>query len=157
MDKKQAAQNVYDQLRGFLAGQNIKYDCKDDEKNIWFAVRGDDLRILIDITVDEKNQMVRVLSPLEFKIPQELREDVAIVINHLNFIIVNGCIDYDFESGSLLFRINARFKDSILGDGTLYNLIGAAVNTVEAFNDKLYMIANGVMTTQQYLNQLLSE
>lgn len=143
MDKKQAAQSVYDH--------------NDEEKNIWFAMRGDDLRILIDIIVDEKSQKIKVLSPLEFKIPQDLREDVAHVINQLNFILINGCIDYDFESGSLAFRINATFEDSILGDGTLHYLIGTAVNSVEAFNDKLYMIANGVMTAQQYMNQLLNQ
>lgn len=155
MDKKQAAQNVYKQLHNYLANQDIKYDHNDEEMNIWFAMRGDDLRILIDITVDEKNQMVKVLSPLEFKIPQELCEDVAYVINQLNFMIINGCIDFDFETGSLAFRMNATFEDSIIGDGTLHYLIGAAVNTVEAFNDKLYMIANGVMTPQQYLKQLV--
>lgn len=157
MDKKQAAQSVYDQLRNYLAEQDIKYDCNDEEKNIWFAMRGDDLRILIDIIVDEKSQKIKVLSPLEFKIPQDLREDVAHVINQLNFMIINGCVDYDFESGSVSFRINATFEDSILGNGTLHYLIGTAVNTVEAFNDKLYMIANGVMTVQQYMNQLLNQ
>lgn len=157
MDKKQAAQSVYDQLRNYLAEQDIKYDCNDEEKNIWFAMRGDDLRILIDIIVDEKSQKIKVLSPLEFKIPQDLREDVAHVINQLNFMIINGCVDYDFESGSVSFRINATFEDSIIGNGTLHYLIGTAVNTVEAFNDKLYMIANGVMTVQQYMNQLLNQ
>lgn len=157
MDKKQAAQSVYDQLRNYLAEQDIKYDHNDEEKNIWFAMRGDDLRILIDIIVDEKSQKIKVLSPLEFKIPQDLREDVALVINQLNFMIINGCVDYDFETGSVSFRINATFEDSILGDGTLHYLIGTAVNSVEAFNDKLYMIANGVMTAQQYMNQLLNQ
>lgn len=157
MDKKQAAQSVYDQLRNYLAEQDIKYDHNDEEKNIWFAMRGDDLRILIDIIVDEKSQKIKVLSPLEFKIPQDLREDVALVINQLNFMIINGCVDYDFETGSISFRINATFEDSILGDGTLHYLIGTAVNSVEAFNDKLYMIANGVMTAQQYMNQLLNQ
>lgn len=157
MDKKQAAQSVYDQLRNYLAQQDIKYDHNDEEKNIWFAMRGDDLRILIDIIVDEKSQKIKVLSPLEFKIPQDLREDVAHVINQLNFMIINGCVDYDFESGSVSFRINATFEDSILGDGTLHYLIGTAVNSVEAFNDKLYMVANGVMTPQQYMNQLLNQ
>lgn len=157
MDKKQATQDVYNQLRGYLEEQDIKYDHNDDEKNIWFAMRGDDLRILIDITVDEKNQMVKVLSPLEFEIPQELREEVALVINQLNFTIINGGIDYDFESGRLAFRINATFEDSIIGNGTLHYLIGTAVNTVEAFNDKLYMVANGVMSAQQYLKQLLDQ
>lgn len=157
MDKKQAAQSVYDQLLGYLAEQDIKYDHNDEEKNIWFAMRGDDLRILIDIIVDEKSQKVKVLSPLEFKIPQDLREDVALVINQLNFMIINGCVDYDFETGSVSFRINVTFEDSILGNGTLHYLLATAVNTVEAFNDKLYMIANGVMTTQQYMNQLLNQ
>lgn len=156
MDKKQTAQNAYKQLCGYLQEQDIKYDSNEDEKNIWFAMRGDDLRILIDITVDEKNQMVKVLSPLEFKIPQKLREDVALVINQLNFMIINGCIDYDFGTGNVAFRINATFEDSLIGNGTLHYLIGTAVNTVEAFNDKLYMIANGVMTPQQYLNKLTS-
>lgn len=155
MDKKQAALNVYKQLGNYLDNQDIKYDHNDDEMNIWFAMRGDDLRILIDITIDEKKQVVKVFSPLEFKIPQELCEDVAYVINQLNFMIINGCIDFDFETGSLSYRINATFEDSIIGDGTLHYLIGTAVNTVEAFNDKLYMIANGVMTPQQYLKQLV--
>lgn len=155
MDKKQAAQNVYKQLGNYLANQDIKYDHNDEEMNIWFAMRGDDLRILLDITIDEKNQMVKVLSPLEFKIPQELCEDVALVINQLNFMIINGSIDFDFETGSLAYRINATFEDSIIGDGTLHYLIGTAVNTVEEFNDKLYMIANGAMTCKQYLDKLV--
>lgn len=156
MDKKQAAQNVYKQLCNYLTEQDIKYDRNDEEMNIWFAMRGDDMRVLLDITIDEKNQMVRGLSPLEFKIPQELREDMARVINQLNFMIVNGCIDYDFETGTVAYRINAYFRDSTLSGGTFHYLIGALVNTVEAFNVKFFLIVNGKMSAQTYLKKLTS-
>ncbi len=157
MDKKQAAQNVYKQLRNYLDEQDIKYDRNDEEMNIWFAMRGDDMRVPLDIRIDEKYQMVKVLSPLEFKIPQEFREDMARVINQLNFMIINGCIDYDFETGSVAYRINATFEDSIIGNGTLHYLIGTAINTVEAFNVKFFLIVNGKMSAQAYLKKLTSD
>lgn len=151
------AQNVYKQLRESLDANGIHYDCNDSEMNVWFVARGSERRILVDIYVDSDMQYIKYNSPFEFSIPSEIRGEVAIAINKLNFSIVNGHLMFNYDSGQLSFVLESYFVDSILSDSTFKYLLGTVFSTVNNLSNKFYLLSEGKITVDQLLKDVLGE
>lgn len=151
------AKYVYGQLREYLDSINIHYESNDEELNIWFSARGNDMRVLVDIYVEANSQRIRLSSPFETTIPSELRNEVAVAINKLNFGVVDGHVDFDYDSGNLYFNLRILFKDAVLSNDTFRYLLGTTFSTVDALNDKFYLLSEGKITCEQLLNAVLGD
>lgn len=156
MDMKEA-KYVYGQLREYLDEAGVHYDRNDEEMNVWFAIRGEDIRILLDIFVDADAQIIRLTSPFDTKIPSEMRDEVAIAINKLNFGIVDGHMDLDYETGYIGFNLRVPYRDAVLSSDTFMYLIAATCETVDALNEKFFLLAEGKITCEQLLNAVFKK
>lgn len=148
------AKHVFSLVCEHLDERGLRYTRDDENLNAYYAVVGEDLRVIVDILVDAKRQIVRITSPYEFSIPEELRVDAAKIINMINYRLVNGFFNYDITSGQITFVVNTTFADSLIGKGTIGYLIGCTTSMADRFNDKLFMFAKGAISTEQLMNML---
>lgn len=151
------AKYVYKQLREYLDSNDIKYESNDSEMNVWFGGRGDDMKIVLDIYVDAESQRVRLMSLFETIIPEELRNEVSVAINKLNYGFVNGRVDFEYDSGRLGFSLRIPFMDAVLSDEAFRYMIGTAFTTVDLLNDKFYLLSEGKITCDQLLKTVFGD
>ena len=147
------AQQVYATMCQALDERNWKYTRFEEDLVVSFGVNGDDLPMNFVLQVDEERQVIRLMSGLPFKMPEDKRVEGAIAAIVASYGMVDGSFDYDLQSGSVLYRMTASFRGSRVGTGLLAYLIDCACAMVDRYNDKFLAISKGILTIQDFLRQ----
>ena len=127
---------------------------KDDENlTIETGIRGEDLPVTFRYIVDGERKVVSVLSRLPFAVQEDKRLEVGIAVAVINNRLADGCFDYDITEGKLFFRMTNSFMDSTLGADVFKYMFFGACKIIDEYNDKFLMIAKGMMTVEQLLDQ----
>ena len=147
----QQAMNVYESLCSML--DEREWHCqKDPEKlRVKCSARGDDLPMEIILDVKPKQQVLLMLSFLPFTVPEEKRIDLAIAVSFVNNMLADGCFDYDFRSGDIIFRVTNSFRDSQISKDAFEFLLMYSFHVIDDFNDKFFMIAKGMLSLEQFM------
>ena len=151
-DKKAQAKKIYDSMIQALnkKGWNFK-ESKDGELVIYSSYQGEDIPIEFIVKIDEDRQVLQFLSMLPFAFPEDKRVDAAIAVCVVNYMLVNGSFDYNFESGKLLFRLTTCFVDSQIGEEFFMDMLATALLTTDEYNDKFLMLSKGVISIEQFI------
>ena len=72
------ARRTYEMLCDALDARSWNYSKEEEKLLVHFGVNGDDIPINFVIVVDAERQLVRVMSPLPFKMSEEKRMEGAI-------------------------------------------------------------------------------
>ena len=147
----QRAKEVYGTGMSMFDSIGWTYERRDDELIIESGVKGDDLPIKFFVVVKPKQQVVQIISPLPFDVPEDKRVDVAIAVCVANYGMVDGSFDYDFTDGSLSFRLTSSYRESTLSKDLFEYMVMVAASTVDHYNDKFFMVAKDMMSVQQFL------
>lgn len=147
------AKRVFDSLVDMLDTRDWKYEKYEDELLIRSGIKGEDLPIEFLMVVKPKNQLVQFLSKLPFTMPDDKRVDGAIAICAANYGLIDGSFDYDITDGEIIFRLNSSYRESILGPDLFEYMIMVSASTIDNYNDKFFMLAKGMITIQQFLEQ----
>lgn len=147
------AQQVYATMCQALDERNWKYSRFEEDLVVSFGVNGDDLPMNFVLQVDEERQVIRLMSGLPFKMPEDKRVEGAIAAIVASYGMVDGSFDYDLQSGSVLYRMTASFRGSYVGTGLFAYLIDCACAMVDRYNDKFLAISKGILTIQDFLRQ----
>ena len=149
----QKAKQVFDTMIRMLDTRGWHYEKHEDDLLIKSGIRGDDLPIEFIVVVKPQQQIVQFLSRLPFSIPEDKRVDAALVVCVANYGLVDGSFDYNLSDGDITFRLNSSYRESTLGEDLFEYIIMCAAATVDNYNDKFFMLAKGMMTVQQFLEQ----
>lgn len=152
-NKMKQAQTVYDTLCKALDAKSWKYSAHPEDMVVTFSYVGEDIPMQVVVYVDPEKQIVRMLSKLPFKFPEELRVEGAIAVSHINYKLADGNFDYDYDTGESLFRLTATFIDSLISEDLLLYMVACACYTIDEYNDKLLMIARGMLSVEDFLKQ----
>ena len=152
-DKKMLAQQVYQTVCAALEARDWKYKKEEADLLVRSGVRGDDLPIEFVIAVDEERQLIRVLSPLPFKMSEDNRVDGAIAVCAANFGMVDGSFDYDLANGRIVFRMTASFRESTIGQLLIQYMISCTIAMVDEYNDKFLALNSGVMKVEAFFQK----
>ena len=145
------ANEVYKTLCDALERRGWAFE-KDEEKLlVHFGVSGEDLPMQFLITLDVSRQLICLISPLPFKMSEEKRVEGAIAVCTANFGMADGRFDYDLTDGTILFRVNASFKESVIGEGLMQYLISCACVTVDKYNEKFLAIDKGALSITDFI------
>ena len=127
---------------------------KKDEENLTIdcSAQGDDLPMEIRVDVDAERQIVILISHLPFVVQEDKRLDMAIAVSAINNALVDGCFDYDLATGHMFFRMTNSFMESKLGEGAFSYMIFCSCQTIDEYNDKLLMLAKGMLSIEQFLS-----
>ena len=117
MDKRiVAAKNIYKSLCDFITKKGWVFDKDDESLSIRFSAVGSDLKMNFFIAVDYERELVRLYSPMDYKISQSKLFEGAIMTCIANYEILDGNFDYDVEDGSIAFRMTASYDENLWGD-----------------------------------------
>ena len=151
VDKMANAQQVYETLCKALDRRGWKYG-KDEEKLlVHFGVRGDDIPMNFIIVVDAARQLVRLMSPLPFKMSEEKRMEGAIATCAATYGMADGSFDYDLSNGEIVFRMTASIRESQLGEGLFQYMMSCACAMADKYNDQFLALDKGIMSIADFL------
>ena len=152
--KVKRAQEVYGTLCQALNEMEFHYTQDAEKLKIRLTVHGEDIPMDLIITVDADRQLIRLLSPLPFKMCEEKRVDGSVLTNYANYLLADGSFDYDMRDGEILFRLTSSFRESLISTALLRYMINVSCSTVDRFNDKFMLLNKGVMNVSEFLDSL---
>ena len=145
------ANEIYNGLCAALDARNWKYKKDEAALVVFFGVNGEDVPMQFIIKVDADRQLVRVMSPLPFKMSKEKRMEGAIATCVANYGMVDGSFDYDLSDGAISFRLTASYRESDISEQLFQYLISVTCVTVDAYNDKFLAVDKGVMSIADFI------
>ena len=105
------------------------------------------------LVIDVERQLIRLMSPLPFKMSESKRMEGAIATCVATFGMADGSFDYDLEDGSIIFRMTASFRESVIGEGLFQYMISCSCATVDKYNDKFLAIDKGVLSITDFIEK----
>lgn len=152
--KLKQSQLVYRMFCNALDGNDWKYRKDDENLRIECGAQGDDLPMELSANFDVDKQLMMILSHLPFVIAEDKRIDIAVAISVINNMMVDGCFDYDVGTGHIFFRVTNSYWDSVMSEDVCLELLYKACQTIDEYNDKLLMIAKGMISIEQFLQSV---
>lgn len=149
-DAKQQAQATFQALCDAMDAMDWKYT-KEDGLRISTGARGEDLPMDLDIRIDEKLSLIKLVSSLDFTVPEDKRIDMALAVAAANYSMVNGCFDYNILNGRLFFRMATPYVDMQLDEEVFRYLLLCACKTIDNYNDKFLMLSKGMLSIEDFL------
>ena len=147
------AREVFNGLCAALDRRNWKYDKEEDKLMVHFRVSGDDIPMQFFIFVEAGPQIVRLMSPMPFKMSEGKRMEGAIATCVANFGMVDGSFDYNLADGGIYFRQTASYRESNIGDGLFQFMISCGCAMVDRYNDKFLAIDRGFLSISDFIAQ----
>ncbi len=137
-----------------LESHDWKYKKDEEALSVECGAQGDDLPMQINIRVDVERMLVLLVSHLPFAIQEDKRLDVAIAVSAINYALVDGCFDYDLASGNMFFRMTNSYMESKLSEEVFSYMLFCSCHTIDEYNDKLLMLAKGMISIDKFLSAL---
>ena len=145
------AKNVYDTLCAAIEHREWKYNKDDENFIVHFSVSGEDIPMHFIIIVSAENQIIRVASPLPFKMAEDKRMEGAVAACAASFGLADGSFDYDISDGSMSFRLTSSFRESIISEKLLHYIISVSCAIVDKYNDKFLAISKGLISINDFV------
>ena len=150
-NKTMLAQQVYGKIISALDSRNWTYSRKDEQLTVRFDVSGDDFPMSMIMAVDTDRQLIRLLSPLPFKISEDKRMEGAVATCVASFGLPDGSFDYDITDGTIGFRLTYAFHDSVIDEELLQYMISWSLAVIDKYNDKFFAIDKGYLSLQDFI------
>lgn len=152
-DMKQA-KTVFSSLCAMLDERRWRYEKDEAELAIRCGAQGDDLPMDIRIEVDVKRELVTLLSPMPFTVPENLRANLAVAVSLANYGMVDGSFDYDYLKGRILFRMTSSYRQSLLEKKLFAYMLECSCATIDTYNDKFLSVIKSEMSINQILEYI---
>ncbi|MBQ4071018.1 MAG: hypothetical protein IJD51_01210 [Clostridia bacterium] len=148
-NKMMQANEAYETLCLALDSRGWTYTKDEEGLEVKAEVIGNDIDITLRIKVDPERLLVSLFSDLSYTVPEDSRVEVAVALAMINYATVDGNFDYNFSTGRIIFRLTSRFRESLVGTELFNYMIGVSCSTIDAYNDKLFMIGKGRYTLEE--------
>ncbi len=146
------AKKIYSELCGYMDARKLRYKKFDEDLTISCTIQGDDIPMEFVAMVREKQQVISLISPLPFKMPENKRIDAAVAVCTANYGLINGTFDYDLSDGEIRFRLVIPFMElDQLGEDIYTYMLGVSMNTIDNYNDRFLMLAKGIISLEQFI------
>lgn len=151
--KMELAKQVYQTLCTAIERREWHYDKDEDKLLVHFGVNGEDIPMQFILLVDAERQLIRLMSPLPFKMSESKRMEGAIATCAASYGMVDGSFDYDLSDGTILFRMTASFRESLIGEGLFQYMISCSCAMVDKFNDKFLALDKGLIDISDFISK----
>ena len=149
--KMELAKQVYQTLCEAIERREWNFG-KDEEKLlVHFGVSGDDIPMQFILIVDAERQLIRLMSPMHFKMSESKRMEGAIATCAASFGMADGSFDYDLSDGTIVFRMTASFRESLIGEGLFQYMISCSCAMVDKYNDQFLALDKGIMSITDFI------
>ena len=150
--KLDSAKQVYKFMCESLESRGLEFGKEEDELIVHFGVLCDNKPMQIILTVDIERQLIRLMSPMPFKIGESKRIEGAIATCAASFGMVDGSFDYDISNGSIVFRMTSSFMDSSIGKGLFDYMINCSCAMVDNYYTMFLELDKGLIGVDKFIN-----
>lgn len=147
------SQQVYRTLCYALNNEGLRFGKDDAELRVWFGVNGEKLPMQFIIAIDNDRQLIRLISPMPYKIQEKKKVEVAVAVCAVSFKMADGSFDYDLADGQIVFRLTASYRDSFIGAGLFQYMISCACAMVDTYNAQFKAIDEGDLSVADFLKR----
>lgn len=151
-NKNDFAKSIFDTLCNAIERMGWNYKKDEKEPVVYFGVSDDDLQMQFAIIIDEKRQLIRLLSPMPYKMSEEKRMEGVVATCMASYKMVDGNFDYDLSDGSIVFRMTVSFRESIIGEGLFQYMIACSCAMVEEYGKQFLAIDKGTVSISEFLS-----
>ena len=100
---------------------------------------------------EEDRQVLRILSPIPVRMPEEKRVEGAIATCVANYGMINGAFDYDMRDGEIRFRLSSGYHNTNLDTEVITYMIACSLSTIDRYNDRFYALAKGMTSLDEFI------
>lgn len=147
------AKQVYETICSALDQREWHYKQEEERFLVYFGVRGDDLPLNFIIRADAERQLVRLHSPVPYKMPEDKRIDGAIATSVANYRLSDGTFEYNLGNGEIVFKMTATYRGAQINEELIHYMIGCSCAMVDEFNDGFMGVGQGVITLAQFVEK----
>jgi hypothetical protein len=145
------AQQVYQTLCEAIERRQWKFGKDEAKLLVHFGVRGDDMLMNFILMVDAERQLIRLLSPMPYKMSEGKRMEGAIATCAASYGMADGSFDYNLATGEIVFRMTASFRESVIGEGLFQYMISCSCAMVDKYNDQFLGIDKGELSIGEFI------
>ena len=145
------AQKAYAIICSALDQRNWHYNKDEDKFVTYFGVNGEDLPMQFIIRADEERQLIRLHSPLSFKIGEDKRVDGSVATNMMNYKMADGSFEYNLADGTIVFKMTASYHDTEISEDLIHYMIGCSCAMVDKYNDGLLALSKGIISINEFV------
>ena len=149
--KMELAKQVYRTLCEAIEKREWDFEKEEEKLLVHFGVSGDDIPMQFILLVDAERQLIRLISPMPFKMSESKRMEGAIATCAASFCMVDGSFDYDLSDGTIVFRMTASFRESLIGEGLFQYMISCSCAMVDKYNDQFLALDKGIMSITDFI------
>ncbi len=137
MTENKDAQKMYETFCNMLENIHWKFRRDDDKLVILTSAIGNDLSMPLQVVVSASRNVLYIKSHLPFTVPRDMIGDVSVALHLANYSMLNGCFEYDINTGYVGFKVVMPFGGCLISEETCHYLTMLTCNMVDKFNDKL--------------------
>ena len=151
-ENKELAHRILEDIRLAMADLGIKYDNMNPDKlDVRFAVKSNDIPIILKIEVLEKEEMVSLTSRLPVIVPKEKKFAISLAVNIINYGNTPlGAFGFNFRTGALTFKSQACYKNSKLSKEVYKYMIENARISIDQYNEVLFKLSKGHISLRDF-------
>ena len=149
--KMTLAKQVYQTLCEAIERREWHFEKEEEELLVHFGVNGEDIPMQFILVVDAERQLIRLMSPMPFKMSEQKRMEGAIATCAATFGMADGSFDYDLSDGTIVFRMTASFRESCIGEGLLQYMITCSCAMVDKYNDMFLALDKGIVSITDFI------
>lgn len=151
--KSERADAVYNGIISALNQRDWNFKSDDEQRLITFGVRGNDLPVKLRIYVDMENEMIRIVSPMTFKMKEDKRVIGTMAVTVINYALSVGAFSINMADGEVVYVLASSYMDSTLTEDVYESMIDLTVNTVDNYNDRLFAMNMGLLEFDEFMAQ----
>lgn len=148
-------QKTYQTTIQALKNLDLTFEEHFDDLVIVSGAKGNEMPVPLVINVNTNNEVLAIYSELPLNIDEKARNRIAVAINMINYSIVNGSFDYDYNSGRVIFRMAHYLPEN---DFTVYDvrrMIVITCGTVNRFNHRIAKIAQATEISLDQIKEIV--
>ena len=143
--KNVLAAQTYQTAIHALEKRGWRFDRRDEKLILYFKVSGDDIPMDMILHVDAGRQVVRLSSPLPFKMSEQKRIEGAVAACAASYGLADGYFEYDIGDGMIVYKVTTAFVDSVIGEAAIHYLVECACALADHYNDLFLALDKGMI------------
>ena len=145
-------EEVFNQIDNVVALKTAKYTTDMENLSVSFTLVGEDLPMDITVKADRKHEILKVSSPMPYKISVDNRVTCAMGVCAVSAKMTAGNFDYDIINGIITFRLTMPFKDCVITSDVIEDMIVYAEKVTDDYNDRFLALDKGFLKLDSLIN-----
>ncbi|MBQ8882588.1 MAG: hypothetical protein IJY70_04260 [Clostridia bacterium] len=104
------------------------------------------------IFFDIKNELISLLSQMPFDFDKEKVVEGALACAIVSDSLREGSFDFNIQNGRVFYRLTNTVEGMTVSRELCAHIFEISTYTVDKYNDKLFMVAKGAMSPQEFYN-----